>query len=163
MGFENRTTCCMCPPPLSPPRPLLPESTRPPLDTRADSFPRERWLQTVPNVFPDIEQKYRLHAGKERICGKDESKRSALRNINDPAVFPVTIYLYINTTFVKRINYGFAPAHAFVRGIPGRYNSIKDISKTSKELRYLPRVSFELVWIRMENTYVSIVLYAYLP
>lgn len=89
MGFENRTTCCMCPPPLSPPprhpRSSSLESTRPPLDTRADSFPGERWSQTVPNVFPDIGEKYGPHAAKrerereEDTYSRRRKKRSAER------------------------------------------------------------------------------------
>lgn len=57
----------------------------------------------------------------ERMC----RERNALRNINVSAVFPVTIDIAdfcINATLVKRINYGFVPAHTFVRGIPEQYN-----------------------------------------
>lgn len=106
MGFENRTTCCMCPPSLSPPRPPSPESTRPPLDTRADSFPRERWLQTVPNVFPDIEQKYRPHAGRERICGEDVSREKRFEKYKRSCSFSCynrhSGFLYINAAFRER-------------------------------------------------------------
>lgn len=59
MGFENRTTCCMLTPPHPPLLSSLPLTSpfpepfaHPPLDTRADSFPRERCLRTVPNAFP---------------------------------------------------------------------------------------------------------------
>lgn len=59
MGFENRTTCCMPTPPHPPVLSSLPLTSpfpepfaHPPLDTRADSFPRERCLRTVPNAFP---------------------------------------------------------------------------------------------------------------
>lgn len=145
MGFENRTTCCMCPPPLSPPRPPSPETTRPPLDTRADSFPRERWLQTVPNVFPDIGQKY-ARPGREReyVERRMCRVRNALRNINVPVLFlpPVTIDIAdfcINATFVKRINYGFSRpgTRRFVKGVPDiQYDRPEGVWKTSKELRH---------------------------
>lgn len=113
MGFENRTTCCMCPPPLSPSPFPVPGFTRPPLDTRADSFPRERWLQTVPNVFPDIEEKYGPHARRENMWREDVSgERNALRNINVSApFFLLQLTFHINATRSRRekkkIDYSF--------------------------------------------------------
>lgn len=109
MGFENRTTCCMCPPPLSPSSFPLPGFTRPPLDTRADSFPRERWLQTVPNVFPDIEEKYGQRARRENMWREDVSEeRNALRNINVSAPFFLSqLILTPRSHQEKKIDYGF--------------------------------------------------------
>lgn len=69
---------------------------------------------------PPAEREY-----AERMC----RERNALRNINVSAVFPVTIdiadFCILTPRFVKGINYGFAPAHVLIGGIPGRYNRSK--------------------------------------
>lgn len=87
MGFENRTTCCMptYPPPPPPASPFPEPFAHPPLDTRADSFPRER-LPSRTRFLPPFTLRY-----KNRYAWKERERRI---NFSRDELY-VYIYLFL--------------------------------------------------------------------
>lgn len=156
MGFENRTTCCMptYPPPPPPPASPFPEPfAHPPLDTRADSFPRER-LPSRTRFLPPFTLRYKnRYAWKERERRINFSRDELCVYIYLFLLLLLCMYIYIYIRCLYSGSGSSFPLLPFVFDHrPSRFDGTLIGAKTSADASLKPPVNVTIIPIHSHCT-----------